>query len=108
MLFLDGVGIGKGDPSVNPFFAAKLPAIRSLFDGELPSLRKRTAKIGTNTVDINAHFAEADPMNRLSAAANSTMEMTSSQRGIFKDCSSSTPSSAISFPRFDSPNQLTN
>ncbi|MCZ6776671.1 MAG: alkaline phosphatase family protein [Ignavibacteria bacterium] len=42
MLFLDGVGIGKSDPSVNPFFAAKLPAIRSLFDGEVPSLRKRT------------------------------------------------------------------
>jgi hypothetical protein len=42
MLFLDGVGIGKSDPSVNPFFAANLPAIRSLFNGELPSLRRRT------------------------------------------------------------------
>ena len=42
MLFLDGVGIGKNDPTVNPFFAARLPALRSLFSGELPSLRRRT------------------------------------------------------------------
>jgi hypothetical protein len=42
MLFLDGVGIGKRDPTVNPFFAARLPALRSLFNGELPSLRRRS------------------------------------------------------------------
>lgn len=42
MLFLDGVGIGKHDSSINPFFAARLPALRSLFSGELPSLRRRT------------------------------------------------------------------
>ncbi len=42
MLFLDGVGLGPPDPAVNPFFAAKLPAFRSLFDGEFPSLRKQT------------------------------------------------------------------
>jgi hypothetical protein len=41
MLFLDGVGIGRNDPTVNPFFAARLPALRSLFDGELPSLHNR-------------------------------------------------------------------
>jgi 2,3-bisphosphoglycerate-independent phosphoglycerate mutase len=41
MLFLDGVGIGKRDPAVNPFFAARLPTLRWLLDGELPSLRHR-------------------------------------------------------------------
>jgi len=41
MLFLDGVGIGRSDPDVNPLFSATLPGIRSLFDGEVPSLRNR-------------------------------------------------------------------
>lgn len=41
MLFLDGVGIGKKDPDVNPFLAARLPALRSLFDGQIPTLRNR-------------------------------------------------------------------
>ena len=39
MLFLDGVGIGKHDPSINPFFAARLPALSWLLGGMLPSLR---------------------------------------------------------------------
>jgi 2,3-bisphosphoglycerate-independent phosphoglycerate mutase len=38
MLFLDGVGIGVDDPAINPFFSARLPALRSLFDGGLPTL----------------------------------------------------------------------
>lgn len=38
MLFLDGVGIGKADPATNPFFAATLPSLRSLFSGELPTV----------------------------------------------------------------------
>ena len=41
MLFLDGVGIGRRDAEVNPFFAARLPALRSVLGGELPSLRRR-------------------------------------------------------------------
>lgn len=41
MVFVDGMGIGRRDPSVNPVFGAKLPAFRSLFDGELPSLHRR-------------------------------------------------------------------
>jgi hypothetical protein len=41
MLFLDGVGIGKRDPSINPFFAAELPGLRWLFDGEVPSAHNR-------------------------------------------------------------------
>ena len=38
MIFLDGVGLGSTDPQVNPLYASHLPALRSLFDGELPSL----------------------------------------------------------------------
>jgi len=41
MLFMDGVGIGKKDPAVNPLFAARLPALRSLGGGEIPSLGNR-------------------------------------------------------------------
>ncbi len=40
MLFLDGVGLGEPDPSVNPFFAARLPQLRSILGGT-PSLRER-------------------------------------------------------------------
>ena len=40
-IFWDGVGYGKKDATVNPFFAAHLPLLRSLFGGELPSLRFR-------------------------------------------------------------------
>ncbi len=42
MLFLDGVGIGRADREVNPFFAATLPAFRGLLDGELPHKSRRT------------------------------------------------------------------
>ena len=38
MLFLDGVGIGTADPKTNPFFAATLPSLRSLFSGEIPTV----------------------------------------------------------------------
>lgn len=37
VVFLDGVGIGEPDPAVNPFFAANLPNLHSLF-GSLPDL----------------------------------------------------------------------
>lgn len=37
-IFWDGVGYGKNNPTVNPFFAAKLPTFETLFDGKLPSL----------------------------------------------------------------------
>ncbi len=32
-LFLDGVGVGKDDPSVNPFAVAQVPHLRGLLDG---------------------------------------------------------------------------
>jgi hypothetical protein len=38
MLFLDGVGIGNRDELVNPLFAARLPTLRGLLSGDLPSL----------------------------------------------------------------------
>ena len=50
MLFLDGVGIGVKDPSVNPLFAARMPALRSMFGGELPSLGRRRISSGAASV----------------------------------------------------------
>ncbi len=41
MIFLDGVGIGKKDPTVNPFFSANLPALSNLLDGNIPYLRSK-------------------------------------------------------------------
>ena len=38
MVFLDGVGIGPDDPRTNPLVAARLPALRSLLGGKVPTL----------------------------------------------------------------------
>ncbi|KAB2920047.1 MAG: hypothetical protein F9K22_15095 [Bacteroidetes bacterium] len=46
-IFWDGVGYGRKDPAVNPFFAARLPVMRSLFGGKLPSLSFRRYDSGT-------------------------------------------------------------
>lgn len=40
-LFLDGVGIGRKDPAVNPFFAAQLPVLRRLLGDSMVSLSHR-------------------------------------------------------------------
>ncbi len=53
-LFLDGVGIGKADAAVNPFFHARLPHLRSLLGGELPHLGLRR---------ISSNVAELVPLN---------------------------------------------
>jgi len=37
-LFLDGVGIGTSDPGQNPFLTARLPTLRGLLGGALPTL----------------------------------------------------------------------
>lgn len=37
-IFWDGVGYGKKNPKINPFFSARLPVFEKLFDGNLPSL----------------------------------------------------------------------
>jgi 2,3-bisphosphoglycerate-independent phosphoglycerate mutase len=34
VLFLDGVGLGKPDPAINPFAAAGMPALTQLLDGQ--------------------------------------------------------------------------
>jgi 2,3-bisphosphoglycerate-independent phosphoglycerate mutase len=41
MFFLDGVGIGRKDPAVNPFVSASMPALRGLLGGEIPSAGRR-------------------------------------------------------------------
>ena len=41
MLFVDGVGFGKKDPAVNPFFCARLPQIQRLCGGEIFHKRHR-------------------------------------------------------------------
>lgn len=41
MLFLDGVGIGKNDPSMNALLAASMPSLRSLLGGEVATLSHR-------------------------------------------------------------------
>jgi 2,3-bisphosphoglycerate-independent phosphoglycerate mutase len=42
MLFLDGVGIGRKDPHVNPLMVAHMPHLRELLGGVVPSLGRRT------------------------------------------------------------------
>lgn len=37
-IFWDGVGYGKKNPNINPFFSAQLPTFQKLFNGNLPSL----------------------------------------------------------------------
>src|SRR5208283_1832800 len=41
MIFWDGVGYGKEDSSINPFFAGNFPTFKKLFDGTIFSLRNR-------------------------------------------------------------------
>ncbi len=43
-LFLDGVGIGIPDATVNPFFRAHLPTLSDALDGNLPSLDTPTTR----------------------------------------------------------------
>lgn len=38
LLFLDGVGIGPSDPTINPFLHARIPNLRTLLGGEPPTL----------------------------------------------------------------------
>lgn len=55
LVLLDGVGIGRRDASVNPFFAAPLPFLTDALDGTLPSLRTPRILTGTAVaVPLNA------------------------------------------------------
>jgi 2,3-bisphosphoglycerate-independent phosphoglycerate mutase len=58
LVFLDGVGIGAGDPAVNPFAAARLPRLRALLGGRLP-LREELEP-GGRMVAGRAALAAAD------------------------------------------------
>jgi 2,3-bisphosphoglycerate-independent phosphoglycerate mutase len=40
-IFLDGVGLGRRDSKINPFFAAPLRELRGMLGGQIPSLRHR-------------------------------------------------------------------
>lgn len=52
MIFADGVGLGREDPTTNPFFAANLPHLSILLDGRLPS--KKNSKIATKHAVLTA------------------------------------------------------
>lgn len=50
-IFWDGVGFGKNDPNINPFFSAYLPTFRTLFDGNLPS--QSFMRFSSDTVSLS-------------------------------------------------------
>jgi 2,3-bisphosphoglycerate-independent phosphoglycerate mutase len=55
LLFLDGVGIGKRDPEINPFFQAKLPTLQKLCGGILPHTPfKRISTEISEVIPLNA------------------------------------------------------
>ncbi|MGB2869205.1 MAG: metalloenzyme [Bacteroidota bacterium] len=55
LLFIDGLGIGKQDPEVNPLFRAELPNLRSLLGGMLPhSKAKRVSSRRAQAIPVNA------------------------------------------------------
>jgi 2,3-bisphosphoglycerate-independent phosphoglycerate mutase len=60
LLFLDGVGIGKKDDGINPFFCAHMPAFTSLCGGELPSVPfKRKSTNLAEVLAVNATLGVA-------------------------------------------------
>jgi hypothetical protein len=55
MIFLDGVGIGKKDGNINPFFSTKMKMLEQLLGGTLPSLKDSYRQTTTaSLVPINA------------------------------------------------------
>ena len=50
LLFVDGVGIGNADSSVNPFFRAKLPWLDRVTEGRIP--HKGEMRVSTKNVEI--------------------------------------------------------
>ncbi len=56
LVFLDGVGIGPGDPAVNPFAAARLPRLAELLGGRIPVLEALDAagRIGGGRASLAA------------------------------------------------------
>ncbi|MGD0037207.1 MAG: metalloenzyme [Bacteroidota bacterium] len=55
LLFLDGVGIGKKDADINPFFHARMPTLTTLCGGELPHTPfKKKSTDQAEVIAINA------------------------------------------------------
>ncbi len=52
IVFVDGIGIGKKEPSINPFFQANLPTLQNLCGGEL--FHRKRKKITTNISEVRA------------------------------------------------------
>jgi 2,3-bisphosphoglycerate-independent phosphoglycerate mutase len=60
LLFLDGVGIGKNDAAINPFFNANLPALTSLCGGKLPHVPfKNISTAQVEVIAVNATLGMA-------------------------------------------------
>lgn len=57
MIFWDGVGYGKKDGGINPFFCASLPTFSALFNGKIPSLRnQKIHSRKASVVPVNTTF----------------------------------------------------
>jgi 2,3-bisphosphoglycerate-independent phosphoglycerate mutase len=52
LLFLDGVGIGKKDPDINPFSRACMPALTALCGGDLPHIPFK--RVSSNNAEVTA------------------------------------------------------
>ena len=60
LLFFDGVGIGKKDADINPFFRARMPTLTALCGGELPFLPfKKKSTDQAEVLAINATLGVA-------------------------------------------------
>lgn len=60
MIFCDGVGIGRADPAVNPFFQASLPTLSYLLGSKLPHRRHRFIQTSQATlIPLNATLGVA-------------------------------------------------
>jgi 2,3-bisphosphoglycerate-independent phosphoglycerate mutase len=60
LLFLDGVGIGKKDVNINPFFHARMPTLTKLCGGELPHMPfKNKSTNQAEVIAINATLGVA-------------------------------------------------
>jgi hypothetical protein len=56
-LFLDGVGVGADDPTVNPLAAAQMPVLRDLLDGHPPTASTgRFATAQAHLIPTDAHM----------------------------------------------------
>jgi 2,3-bisphosphoglycerate-independent phosphoglycerate mutase len=55
IVFLDGVGIGKNDPSINPYCSAKLPTISTMLGGNIPFIHSKNFFLnGVGFTKLNA------------------------------------------------------